>query len=202
MKNFSMYEIITKKRDGHTLTKSELQAVIDGYVTGDIPDYQVSALLMAVFLNGLNLKETEELTGIMLNSGDRIPLDGIDGVKVDKHSTGGVGDKVSFIVSPMVAACGVKVPMLSGRALGHTGGTLDKLESIPGFNVFLDADKFREVLSKCGMVICGQTENIVPADKKLYALRDTTATVNSIPLIIPLRSLSRSNVSKAMDRMI
>lgn len=183
MKNFNMYEIIMKKRDGNPLRQEELQAVIDGYVNGTIPDYQISALLMAIFLNGLDLRETEELTGIMLNSGDTISLDGIDGVKVDKHSTGGVGDKVSFIVSPIVAACGVKVPMLSGRALGHTGGTLDKLESIPGFNVFLKVDQFRDVLGKCGMAISGQTDNIVPADKKLYALRDTTATVNSIPLI-------------------
>jgi len=178
-----MYEILMKKRDGKPLGKDELQAVIDGYVGGDIPDYQVSALLMAVFLNGLDRRETEDLTSIMLNSGDRISLDGIGGIKIDKHSTGGVGDKVSFIVAPIVAACGVKVPMLSGRSLGHTGGTLDKLESIPGFNVFLDGDQFRQVLSECGMVICGQTENIVPADKKLYSLRDATATVNSIPLI-------------------
>ncbi len=183
MKNLNMYEIITKKRDGHILLKEELQAVIDGYVDGSIPDYQISALLMAIFLNGLDLRETEDLTGIMLRSGDSISLEGIEGIKVDKHSTGGVGDKVSFIVSPIVAACGVKVPMLSGRALGHTGGTLDKLESIPGFNVFLNMEQFREVLNKCGMVISGQTDNIVPADKKLYALRDTTATVNSIPLI-------------------
>ncbi len=183
MKNFNMYEIITKKRDGGSLKKEELQAVIDGYVEGRIPDYQISALLMAIFLNGFDIKETEDLTGIMLDSGDSISLDGIDGIKVDKHSTGGVGDKVSFIVSPLVAACGVKVPMLSGRALGHTGGTLDKLESIPGFNVFLETDHFRQVLKKCGMVISGQTDNIVPADKKLYALRDSTATVNSIPLI-------------------
>jgi len=183
MKNFNMYEIITKKRDGSILLKEELQAVIDGYVDGSIPDYQISALLMAIFLNGLDMRETEDLTGIMLRSGDSISLEGIDGIKVDKHSTGGVGDKVSFIVTPIVAACGVKVPMLSGRALGHTGGTLDKLEAIPGFNVFLEVDQFRSVLNKCGMVISGQTENIVPADKKLYALRDTTATVNSIPLI-------------------
>lgn len=178
-----MYEIITKKRDGKRLEKDELQSLIDGYVEGSIPDYQISALLMAIFLNGMDKQETTELTGIMLRSGDTIELDRIKGVKVDKHSTGGVGDKVSFIVSPIVAACGVKVPMLSGRALGHTGGTLDKLESIPDFNVFLEVEEFKNVLDKCGMVICGQTENIVPADKKFYALRDSTATVNSIPLI-------------------
>ncbi len=178
-----MYEIIAKKRDGQKLLKKEIQEVIDKYVEGIIPDYQMSALLMAIFLNGFDSRETGDLTEIMLNSGDKILLDEIEGVTVDKHSTGGVGDKISFIVSPMVAACGVKVPMLSGRALGHTGGTLDKLESIPGFDVFLKADKFRSVLAGCGMVISGQTENIVPADKKLYSLRDTTATVNSIPLI-------------------
>ncbi len=183
MKNFNMYEIISKKRDGNHLTKREFQIVIDGYINGSIPDYQMSALLMAIFLNGMDFTETEIMTTIMLNSGDKISLGEIDGIKVDKHSTGGVGDKVSFIVAPIVAASGVNVPMLSGRALGHTGGTLDKLESIPNFNVFLKIDKFRSVLKKCGMVISGQTDNIVPADKKLYALRDTTATVNSIPLI-------------------
>ncbi|MEN8153163.1 MAG: thymidine phosphorylase [Acidobacteriota bacterium] len=183
MKNFNMYEIISKKKDGKGLDKNELQSVIDSYVDGNIPDYQISALLMAIFLKGMNKDEVSDLTGIMLRSGDTITLDYIEGPKVDKHSTGGVGDKVSFIVSPIVAACGVKVPMLSGRALGHTGGTLDKLESIPGFNVFLKVDEFKDVLNKCGMVISGQTDNIVPADKKLYALRDSTATVNSIPLI-------------------
>jgi pyrimidine-nucleoside phosphorylase len=178
-----MYEIISKKRDGQELERGEIAFVIDGYVRGDIPDYQVAAWLMAVYIRGLNDRELADLTEIMLDSGDRIPLDGVAGKKIDKHSTGGVGDKISFVVAPLLAACGVRVPMLSGRGLGHTGGTLDKLESIPGMNVFLGLDRFRSVLADTGMVICGQTDNIVPADKKLYALRDATATVSCIPLI-------------------
>ncbi len=186
---FSMYEIISRKRDGHQLTQSEISYFIDGYVNGDIPDYQAAALLMAIYLKGLNHKELADLTAKMMHSGDLISLEGIDsgqpfyGKMIDKHSTGGVGDKVSFVIAPLLAACGVHVPMLSGRSLGHTGGTLDKLESIPGFNVFLQSPQFRSVLEAVGMVICGQTANIVPADRKLYALRDTTATVTSIPLI-------------------
>lgn len=183
MKKFNMYEIISKKRDNFKLSKGELSFVIDGYLKDKIPDYQVSALLMAIYFNGMNAVELEHLTKLMLNSGGTIDLENITGKKIDKHSTGGVGDKVSFIVSPLVAACGVKVPMLSGRALGHTGGTLDKLESIPGMNVFLTKEEFKNTLENAGMVICGQTEDIVPADKKLYALRDSSATVNSIPLI-------------------
>lgn len=183
MKTLNMYEIISKKRDNQKLDKKELEFVINGYTKGDIPDYQISALLMAIYFNGLDHYEMEWLTKLMLLSGGTIDLSNISGKKIDKHSTGGVGDKVSFIVSPLVAACGVKVPMLSGRALGHTGGTLDKLESIPGMNVFLTKDEFKETLEKTGMAICGQTDDIVPADKKLYALRDSTATVNSIPLI-------------------
>jgi pyrimidine-nucleoside phosphorylase len=178
-----MYEIISKKRDGQELSREEIAFVIDGYVRGDVPDYQVAAWLMAVYIRGLGDRELADLTGTMLASGDRIPLDAVPGKKIDKHSTGGVGDKISFVVAPLVAACGVRVPMLSGRGLGHTGGTLDKLEAIPGMNVFLDPEKFREVLEATGMVICGQTDNIVPADKKLYALRDATATVSCIPLI-------------------
>lgn len=179
----SMYEIISKKRDGLELDRNEISSVISGYVAGDIPDYQVSAWLMAVYIRGLSERELSDLTEIMLASGDSIPLNTIPGMKIDKHSTGGVGDKISFIVAPLLAACGVKVPMLSGRGLGHTGGTLDKLESIPGMNVFLNPGQFRRVLAETGMVICGQTDNIVPADKKLYALRDASATVSSIPLI-------------------
>jgi pyrimidine-nucleoside phosphorylase len=178
-----MYEIITKKRDGHALTTREIQFFIDGCVNEKIPDYQVSALLMAIYLRGLSQREMTDLTRIMMNSGDMISLEGIPGKKIDKHSTGGVGDKISFILAPLVAACGVKVPMLSGRSLGHTGGTLDKLESIPGMKVSLQPDMFKKILDDVGMVICGQTENIVPADRKLYALRDATATINSIPLI-------------------
>jgi pyrimidine-nucleoside phosphorylase len=178
-----MYEIISKKRDGLELAREEIAFVISGYVRGDIPDYQVAAWLMAIYIRGLSERELADLTEIMLDSGDRIPLDTAAGKKIDKHSTGGVGDKISFIVAPLIAACGVSVPMLSGRGLGHTGGTLDKLEAIPGMNVFLTPEQFRKVLAETGMVICGQTENIVPADKKLYALRDATATVSCIPLI-------------------
>jgi pyrimidine-nucleoside phosphorylase len=178
-----MYEIISRKRDGRELTRDEIAFVIDGYVKGEIPDYQVAAWLMAIYIRGLNDRELADLTGIMLASGDRIPLEAVEGRKIDKHSTGGVGDKVSFVVAPLLAACGVRVPMLSGRGLGHTGGTLDKLEAIPGLNVFLKQEQFQKVLTETGMVICGQTDNIVPADKKLYALRDATATVSCIPLI-------------------
>jgi len=178
-----MYEIISKKRDGLELEREEIAFVISGYVKGDIPDYQVAAWLMAVYIRGMNGRELADLTAIMLDSGDRISLDGVPGKKIDKHSTGGVGDKISFVVAPLLAACGVRVPMLSGRGLGHTGGTLDKLEAIPGMNVFLTPEKFRDTLAATGMVICGQTENIVPADRKIYALRDATATVSCLPLI-------------------
>ncbi len=179
----SVYEIISKKRDGYELSTEEIQFFITGYVKGEIPDYQAAALMMAIYLRGMNQREMTDLTRIMMHSGDLISLDGIDGKKIDKHSTGGVGDKISFVLSPLVAACGIKVPMLSGRSLGHTGGTLDKLESIPGFKVLLQPDEFKKTLRDVGMVISGQTENVVPADRKLYALRDSTATVNSIPLI-------------------
>jgi len=180
---YGMYEIISKKRDKKSLSKEELQFVIDTYVSGETPDYQVAALLMAIYLNGLDNRELTDLTEIMKNSGDTINLSSVSGKKIDKHSTGGVGDKISFTVVPLVVACGVKVPMLSGRSLGHTGGTLDKLESIPGMNVFLKQEEFVEGLQKVGMAISGQTPNITPADKKMYALRDTTATVSCIPLI-------------------
>ena len=183
MTTHGMYEIISKKRDGQDLDREEIAFVISGCAKGEIPDYQVAAWLMAVYLRGLSERELADLTEIMLASGDRIPLDGVPGKKIDKHSTGGVGDTVSFIVAPIVAACGIRVPMLSGRGLGHTGGTLDKLEAIPGMNVFLTPERIRGVLAETGMAICGQTEAIVPADKKLYALRDATATVGSIPLI-------------------
>jgi len=180
---YGMYEIISKKRDKKSLSREELQFVIDTYVSGKTPDYQVASLLMAIYLNGLENRELTDLTEIMKNSGDTINLDKVEGKKIDKHSTGGVGDKISFTVVPLVVACGVTVPMLSGRALGHTGGTLDKLESIPGMNVFLSEDEFIENMQKVGMAISGQTPNITPADKKLYALRDSTATVSCIPLI-------------------
>jgi pyrimidine-nucleoside phosphorylase len=181
--DFSVYEIISKKRDGNELSTAEIEFFIDGYVAGRIPDYQAAALLMAIYFQGLDHRELADLTRVMIESGDLISLEGIKGKHIDKHSTGGVGDKISFIVAPLVAACGVGVPMLSGRSLGHTGGTLDKLESIPTFNVFLETGEFKKVLADVKMVICGQTENIVPADRKLYSLRDATATVTNIPLI-------------------
>jgi len=178
-----MYEIISKKRDGGDLSREEIAFVVYGCAGGGIPDEQIAAWLMAVYIRGLNARETADLTETMLASGSRISLDGLPGPKIDKHSTGGVGDKISFVVAPLVAACGVRVPMLSGRGLGHTGGTLDKLEAVPGMNVFLTPAEFRRVLAETGMAICGQTDEIVPADRKLYALRDATATVGSIPLI-------------------
>jgi len=176
-------EIIKKKRDGLQLSAGEIQFIVQGYTSGDIPDYQASAFLMAAFLNGLNTEETAHLTSAMLNSGSKLDLSRIDGVKVDKHSTGGVGDKTSLILAPIAAAAGVKVPMISGRGLGHTGGTLDKLESIPGFRTDIPVERAIEILQKTGAVLIGQTKEIAPADKLFYALRDVTATVESIPLI-------------------
>jgi pyrimidine-nucleoside phosphorylase len=176
-------DVIQKKREGGELSREEIAFLIDGYVAGKVPEYQVSAWLMAVFFKGMTSEETAALTDVMLRSGKTMDLSGISGPFVDKHSTGGVGDKVSLILAPMVAACGVKVPMMSGRALGHTGGTLDKLESIPGYRTALSEAEFRSFIQKDGFAMTGQTAEIVPADKKLYALRDVTATVESIPLI-------------------
>jgi len=176
-------DVIMKKRDGGELSREELSAIVDGYVSGAVPEYQVSAWLMAVFFRGMSFRETADLTDLMLRSGDVMDLSGIAGPFVDKHSTGGVGDKVSLILAPIVAACGIRVPMMSGRALGHTGGTLDKLESIPGYTTRLDLARFREFLAKDGFAMTGQTDAIVPADKRLYSLRDVTATVESVPLI-------------------
>lgn len=176
-------DIIMKKRDGGELSRDEIAAIVDGYVSGDIPEYQVSAWLMAVFFKGMSFRETADLTELMLRSGDSMDLSGLAGPFVDKHSTGGVGDKVSLPLAPIVAACGIKVPMMSGRALGHTGGTLDKLESIPGYTTRLDEARFRDYIERDGFAMTGQTDAIVPADKKLYSLRDVTATVESVPLI-------------------
>jgi len=179
----NMYEIISKKRDKKKLTSEEIQYFVSGYTKGTIPDYQMSALLMAIFLNGMDAEETFGLTLSMMRSGKVMDLSFIARTKVDKHSTGGVGDKASLILAPLVAACGVTVPMISGRGLGHTGGTLDKLESIPGFKTNLSLRKFVENLSEIGVSVIGQTAEIAPADKKIYALRDVTSTVNSLPLI-------------------
>lgn len=193
-------DIIMKKRDGGELSKEELAFVIKGYVDGEIPDYQVSALLMAIFFRGMSFDETATLTELMLKSGSVMNLSGIAGPFVDKHSTGGVGDKLSLILAPMAAASGAKIPMMSGRALGHTGGTLDKLESIPGYQVQLDERRFREYIQKDNMAMTGQTAAIVPADKKLYALRDVTATVESVPLITA--SILSKKVAEGADALV
>jgi pyrimidine-nucleoside phosphorylase len=193
-------ELIKKKREGATLTEGELRWLIQGYVAGTIPDYQMTAFLMACFFRGMSEEETLTFTRLMLHSGIVIDLSDIPGTKVDKHSTGGVGDKVSLILAPIVAACGVPVPMISGRGLGHTGGTLDKLESIPGFRTALSLPEYKSVIRKVGAVLIGQTNEIVPADKKMYALRDVTATVECIPLIAG--SIMSKKLAEGIDALV
>jgi len=193
-------DLIRKKRDGHELANSEIEFIVKGYTAGDFPDYQMSAWLMAVLLRGMTRAEITALTGAMLNSGEVLEWSSLPGAKVDKHSTGGVGDKTSLIIAPIAAAAGVPVPMISGRGLGHTGGTLDKLEAIPGFNVNLSAAEMLEVLRACGCCLIGQTSSIVPADKKMYALRDVTGTVESPALICA--SIMSKKLAEGIDALV
>jgi pyrimidine-nucleoside phosphorylase len=193
-------DIITRKRDGHKLSREEIDYFVRGYVKGRIPDYQMAALLMAIFLRGMDTEETAWLTEIMLQSGEVLHFADVPGPKIDKHSTGGVGDKVSLVLAPLVAATGVKVPMISGRGLGHTGGTLDKLEAIPGFRTDLEPEALARQLRDVGLFIAGQTARLVPADRKIYALRDATGTVDSIPLVTA--SILSKKLAEGIDGLV
>ncbi|MBI4686172.1 MAG: thymidine phosphorylase [Nitrospirae bacterium] len=194
------YDIIKKKRDGYSLTKDELSAFLTAYLKNEIPDYQISAFLMAVFFKGMTKEETVSLTEVMLDAGSRIDLSDIQGHKIDKHSTGGVGDKVSLILVPLMASAGIIVPMMSGRGLGHTGGTVDKLESIPGFRTALSVSEFKEALSRIRCAMIGYSEEMSPLDKKLYALRDVTATIDSVPLITG--SIMSKKLSEGIEGLV
>jgi pyrimidine-nucleoside phosphorylase len=198
--SFRAIDVIRKKRDGGELSRNEIESLVNAYTVGDIPDYQVSAWLMAVVLRGMTRAETATLTDAMLRSGEVLDLASLPGKKVDKHSTGGVGDKTSLVLAPLAAAAGVVVPMISGRGLGHTGGTLDKLEAIPGFNVNLPVADFRRVLATCGCCMIGQTAEIAPADRKLYALRDVTGTVESPYLICA--SIMSKKLAEGIDALV
>lgn len=196
----NLQDLIRKKRDGARFSEDEINAFISGVCDGSWADYQISALVMAMFINGLNQTEQNALVKAMLESGDRLDFSDIDAPKADKHSTGGVGDKTSLIIAPLAASCGVAVPMISGRGLGHTGGTLDKLESIEGFKVNLTKAQIKSIIKKCGFVLAGQTKKIVPADKKLYALRDACAMIESVPLIVG--SIMSKKLAEGLDALV